>query len=239
MAKSIDTPTGLDIQEAFEALGTHVAVASHFGVSRPTVRKWLRMYALSPISRPTLARVRAMQSRLANGEDRVRVAQWIIDEGSITVSYISQQDCTYIGVRGSMIDNDVMQTVGSILGARVVSSNHLSPRSLPHHSLRLYGACALALLECIRSDLRGLKRAEADAAIEFFRPKGFVPGRHPTYQFLLDTWTSFADMTLEAWNARKLVPLEADQISIIKEAWMKMRISKSRRYFDAWKAKLV
>src|SRR5208283_4454067 len=80
-------PTAERILQAFHELGTQTSVATFFGVSRRTIERWIKRYGLHPELRPEIPINQLLSSLLCDPIGRVRVAQWIVDEASITVAY--------------------------------------------------------------------------------------------------------------------------------------------------------
>ena len=79
--RGVKDPTPASWGRAFEELGTDTAVAGAFGVSRRVVSRWLSLYGMDPASRPEVLITKTFRKRMSNREDRVKVAQWLMDEG--------------------------------------------------------------------------------------------------------------------------------------------------------------
>lgn len=88
---SVDPPCAV-LREAFDELGTHKAVASAFGVSRSVVKRWIGRCQMNVKSHPETRLAAWMERRLKSDLDKERLAQWIMDEGSISVAYFSRGD---------------------------------------------------------------------------------------------------------------------------------------------------
>src|ERR1700687_4983164 len=100
----IPMPPRKQLEEAFDNLGTQIAVADYFDVSRPTLLKWAELHEVAVQSRPEIPRAKRMSTYLSRLQDRVRVAQWIADEGSVSSRYDSINDSTVLSVTGQMTD---------------------------------------------------------------------------------------------------------------------------------------
>ena len=72
--------------------GTHKAVASAFGVSRSVVKRWIGRCQMNVKSHPETRLAAWMERRLKSDLDKEKLAQWIMDEGSISVAYFSRGD---------------------------------------------------------------------------------------------------------------------------------------------------
>ncbi|HEV2226300.1 MAG TPA: hypothetical protein VGR56_05785, partial [Nitrososphaerales archaeon] len=168
-----------------------------------------------------------------NNEDRDRVAQWLMDEGSVTVSYFVRPDYTILIVCGSMNDYVVLSRISSILGVPITSSRVPSATILPVGAVRVQGARAYALLETLLPHLAGLKASEAKAALAFFPQTGRITGRHTTDEFLVSVWKEFAVSSLKSWNARRRRKLSDDELVNLSRTWVEGRIRRARRFIDS------
>jgi hypothetical protein len=172
-----------------------------------------------------------MRARLANPLDRVRVAQWICDEGTISTSFDAVNHSTYLTVGGSMVDGYVMQEIGRIIHERANNeTTRLHPGWLPMRYLRIHSAEAYALLSEVYNELLGLKKLEAEAALGYFPPWGYVKGRHTTDEFMAQAWRQFAEFSVLRWNEMRKVPLARDKLGQAMESWFRLRIRRSRYY---------
>ncbi len=227
-----DPPTSV-LQRAFDELGTHSAVAEAFGVSRRVVRRWLAKYTMNVASRPEVRLARDIRQRLSRVEDQDRIAQWLMDEGSISVCYYGPSDITQLLVCGSMNDYSVLSQISKILGAPITSSRAPQATTLPMGAVRVQSARAYALLELLRPRLVGLKALEATAALSFFTPPGRVKGRHTTDEFLASVWRAYAINTLLEWNLRRRMKIGPGEINVRAKTWVEGRIKRARRFLES------
>jgi hypothetical protein len=227
-----DPPRSL-LEAAFQELGTRAAVAHAFGVSRDVVKRWVTGYQMTTVSRPEAALAANMKRRLSNEGDRRVVAQWIMDEGSISVAYFSRGDYTILIVCGSMNDYSVLALLSKILEVSITSSKSPSPTTLPMGAIRVQSARAYALLGELPPDLHGLKGQEARAALEFFPPSGLLRGRHTTDEFLLPAWKGFSMKTMFEWNSRRRVKTREDRLTQLADISVNARVRRARRFLDA------
>ena len=95
------------LEAAFLELGTHKGVATAFGVSRQTVERWAKILGVRVESHPGAPLASAMKKRLDNDVFKSKVAQWLMDEGSVSVAYVAKGDYTLLLVCGSMNDHAV------------------------------------------------------------------------------------------------------------------------------------
>lgn len=100
-SKDATEPSGDDILAAFARVGTFNRVAASFGFSRRKLSRLVAKYNLRVQSNFFLFRALEMEKHLGAEIDRVRVAQWITDEGSISVDYFSRTDKTILVVSGT------------------------------------------------------------------------------------------------------------------------------------------
>ena len=230
--KRVDIPTREALSKAFADLGTQKEVARFYAVSRATVLKWERKLSMNVESHREIPRAKAVVRLLSDVKDRVRIAQWLCDEGTISTSY-DLGDNTYLAVGGSMVDGYVLEEIGRIVNERV---NNLtkSPRLgwMPMRYVRLHSAEAYSLLSCIRSELLGLKQFEAEAALRYFPPCGYVHGRHSTDEFMLAAWRKYAQGVVSGWNVMKKVPLAVGEVNKMIESWIDSRVRRSRYFRD-------
>lgn len=221
------------VLKAFDELGTHKAVAAAFGVSRHVVTRWISLYGLDVISRPDIRHSNFVRKCLEDPKDRIRVAQWITDEGSVGLTYSNQADYSSLLVAGSMNDYDALSVISSILETPCTCSRSGQTTTLPLLGLRMVSAKAYALLEVLLSEMKGLKNMEARAALSFFPRTGTLPGRHTTDEFLLPVWKEFAISSLRSWNARRRKKLSDEEMTWKARAWVEGRIKRARRFVDA------
>jgi|GEM_PF-2082159 hypothetical protein len=224
---SIPTPEVL--LEAFQSLGTIVAVASSFGVSRRTVNRWTRKFGLKPELRPQLRVKRRLSSLLAEAISRTRIAQWIVDEASISVAYNSRTNSTSLLVIGAMNDTGAMEFIAQILSVKLCAGAKPKEGRLPTHILRVQGMKAYCLLGLIMEELTGLKALEAKAALAFFPPVGFIKGKLTTDVYMVGVWRQFATESIDVWNAKRRNKLSPQQLDDLVEAWMRNRTARAKR----------
>ena len=227
-----DPPADL-ILKAFDELGTHVAVSGAFGVDRRVVARWIATYKLDVVSRPELRLANATVSKLNESKQALAVAQWLMDEGSVSVAYLRSSDLTALLVCGSMCDFAVLSRVSAALGANIVSSRLPTQTSLPMCAVRVQSAKAHALLRALKEHLYGLKAMEADEALRFFPSSGVVRGRHTTDEFLEPVWRKFANETLVQWNSRRRIKEPPEVLEGFARTWVRGRIRRARRFIDA------
>jgi len=225
-------PPAGEIEERLSQFASRTKVAHSFGVSRPTLAKWLSAYEIVPASPAVIIAANEAKVRFASSSNRVRFAQWLIDEGSVSVDYQAKVDSTYLVLRGTMIDYEALKAIAVIAGSNIQPSLKTFPAHLPMHYLRVYGAKAYAFLEAVFDELNGLKYDEARAALAFFPRAGSVSGRHTTDEFMLGAWETYANASVTAWNQNRLHKLPPDQIAHMAREWVEYRIRKSRRYVD-------
>jgi hypothetical protein len=121
-------PTGAIADAAFAELGTHSAVAASFRVSRTVVGRWVRDHNLKVTSRPEVGAARFVERKLGNSDDRAMVAQWLMDEGSISVAHYRHNGLTSLIVCGSMNDFKVPARVSHVLGVPITCAK---PNEVP------------------------------------------------------------------------------------------------------------
>ena len=207
-------------------------MAAAFGVDRNVVSRWERRYGLKFESRPEAGLATIIKQRLSDRE-RCKVAQWLMDEGSVSVAYFTRGDYTVLLVCGSMCDYGVLGSISAILDVAITSSKPPSPTCLPMGAVRVQSARAYSLLEVIAPHLEGLKAMEAKAALQFFPPSGRLRGRHTTDEFLLPVWKDFALDTLSSWNSRRRVKIRQEEILARAEKWVEGRTRRARRFIDS------
>ncbi len=223
-------PGRIELEEAFARLGTQTAVAERFGVTRATILTWALKCGFKVASHPEIGRARVIERLLADPIDRARLAQWLIDEGTVSVSYDTVQDTTRLVVAGGMTDVEAMSRIAGILNAPVTNAAvKFDGPILPVFSIVLRSAEAYAVLRVLQPELVGLKADEAKAALAYFPPSGYMRGRHTTDEFLIAIWRDFATRVVHRWNAKKKMPLDGDSLAKIVERWMEGRINRARR----------
>jgi DNA-binding XRE family transcriptional regulator len=210
-------------------LGTQAEVAKSFDVSRATVAKWQRELGANIEYHPEIPRAKAIKEHLRKRIDRVRIAQWICDEGWISAIYDLKTNDTFLIVGGQMTDIAVLKVIAGILHESVTRGTGTPHYGwLPLSAVKVRSAEAYALLKAIRKELIGLKRLEAEAALKFFPASGFLKGRHPTDEFMEPIWRTYAKGVLSEWNKRSEVPVTAVEEEAILQSWMERRIKKGR-----------
>ncbi|MDA4126528.1 MAG: hypothetical protein OK452_04905 [Thaumarchaeota archaeon] len=231
--RTVRDPPRSVLSKAFDELGTYSEVADAFGVSRTVVERWIEKYDLNIPSRPEIKLANQMRLLISSDEDRNRVSQWLMDEGSVTVSYFVRPNYTILVVCGSMNDFAVLSRISSILGVPITSSKVPSTTILPVGAVRVQGAKAYALLETLLPHLMGLKASEAKAALAFFPQSGRVKGRHTTDELFLPVWKEFAIGSLRSWNARRRKKLSDDELVSLAGTWVEGRIKRAHRFIDS------
>ena len=221
------------IRRAFDELGTHNAVAAAFGVTRQVVSRWISCFQLDVRSKPEVRHSNFVREVLASEADRIRVAQWVMDEGSVGVTYFFQNDLTSLLVCGGMNDFEAINVISAILRTPYNCARTSHSTALPMLGVRMGSAKAYTLLETILPHLFGLKAMEAKAALSFFPRSGTLHGRHTTDEFLLRVWEEFAITSLRAWSAKRRHPLSTQEIQRRTDAWVQGRIRRARRFLDA------
>ena len=218
--------------QAYEKLGTMVAVAAAFGVDRNVVRRWLRKYALNPESKPEVRHANFVREALKSEPDRIRVAQWVTDEGSVGVTYHPKTDTTVLLVCGEMNDYEAINSISSILRTPCDGIRSPQPTVLPLLGVRMISAKAYALLEILLPYMYGLKAMEARAALAFFPRYGTLKGRHTSDEFLTDVWREFALRSVSHWNEVRDEKLSAGEVQAFADAWVNGRIRRARRFLE-------
>ncbi len=218
------------LEDAFAVLGTQAGVAGAFGVTRFTVKRWARKYAIQPISRPEAGLASTMRQRLGDDRDKCKVAQWVMDEGSVSVAHFVRGDYTILLVCGSMNDYGVLSSISHILDTPITSSRAPGPTTLPMGAIRVQSARAYALLETILPYMVGLKANEAVAALKFFPSSGLLRGRHTTDEFLLPVWEHYSLDVLNRWNERRRVKITQDEVLARAQKWTEGRVKRARRF---------
>jgi hypothetical protein len=229
----VPIPSREEITYLFGKLGTQRRVAECYDVSRATVLKWQRLLGLEIEYHSDIPRAQSIKVRLSKRIDRVRVAQWLCDEGSISTSYDSTNDNTYLAVSGQMVDCEVMEEIGRITNQNV-NNGTVVPRLgwMPMGYVRLLSAEAYALLESIHSELLGLKRLEAEAALRFFPSCGLLHRRVTTDEFLKDAWRQFAELVVSHWNKKRQEPVSAELVKQMIDSWILSRTRRARYFRD-------
>jgi hypothetical protein len=231
--KKANRPPANDILKSFAELGTQKEVARRYDVSRATVWKWQQQLGLNVQYHPEIPRAQLMTSYLSNQVDRVRLAQWICDEGTVSASYDLKNDNTYLVVGGSMTDSFVLEEIGRVTHERVSNETRTPTFGwMPMRYVRLYSAEAYALLVCIHDELLGLKRYEAEAALKFFPPCGYLHGRHSTDEFLKEAWRLYAEGVVRQWNGSRQKPISQAEMTRMVETWIELRVKRARYFRD-------
>ena len=225
-------PNPAIIRQAFDELGTQNAVAAAFGVTRHVVTRWISCFKLDVKSRPEVRHSNFVKEVLASQSDRIRVAQWVMDEGSVGVTHSSRNDLTSLLVGGGMNDFDAIRAISAILRTPYCSTRTSHSIALPMLGFQIRSAKAYALLETILPHMYGLKAMEARAALSFFPRTGTLKGRYTTDEFLLPVWEEFAITSLRAWSARRRKPLSSEEIQRRAKAWVEGRIRRARRFLE-------
>jgi hypothetical protein len=225
----IPVPTAERILDAFQELGTRASVATFFGVSRWTIDRWNKKLNLHPELRPEIPINQLLSSLLSDPTSRVRVAQWIVDEASISVAYNLRFGTSSPMVVGAMNDTAAMQVIAKQLGVTVISGAVPQKGRLPTHIVKVQGARAYSLLGVLSTELTGLKALEAEAALAFFPPTGIVKGKLTTDVYMGAVWRRFARESAEVWNANRKRKLSQLQIDEMVEAWVLNRTARARR----------
>ena len=163
----------------------------------------------------------------------VRVSQWLMDEGSVSVAYFRRGDYTTLIVCGSVNDYAVLSVLSGILDTPIMSSKSPGSTTLPMGAIRIQSARAYALLQVIRPHLVGLKAMETKAALAYFPSTGLVRGRHTTDEFLVSVWKRFAIEILQQWNSRRTHKESARNLQEFARTWVEGRIRRARRFVDA------
>ena len=231
--RTVKDPPPAILKTAFDELGTHLAVAGAFGVDRRVVRRWLRDSGMKVISRPEVKYGGLVQQRLSSIEDQNKVAQLLMDEGSVSVAYFPRTDRTILLVCGSMNDYDVLRRISQVLGVAITSSKAPTQRTLPMGAVRAQGARAYVLLESLLPWLVGLKGLEAAGALRFFPRSGLISGRHTTDEFLASVWWGFARKSLSEWNSRRRAKATESELEGWAKSWVEGRVRRARRFIDA------
>jgi len=190
----------------------------------------MRKYHLKIPSRPEIKFANETRELVSDLERQDRLAQWLMDEGSVTVAYFAQSNDTVLVVCGSMNDYAVLSKISEILGSPITSSGVPSTQSLPGGAVRVEGARAYALLQVVLPRLLGLKKSEAEAALAFFPNTGRMKGRHTTDEFFLLLWKQYAIDTLRQWNSRRRAKRSDDELQDLAKTWVEGRIRRARRF---------
>jgi len=230
----LDPPRPVLIR-ALDELGTYSQVALAFGVDRRVVTRWMKENFVSIPSRPEVKIANNVRDSLSTNVKQMAMAQWLMDEGSVSVCYFGRTDQTILLACGSMNDHAVLSRIASLLNVAVSSSKNPSGRTLPMGAVRVQGARAYALLQLILPFLEGLKAMEARAALGFFPPAGKVGGRHTTDEFLLPIWEAFAIESLRSWNSHRIVKESSSYLEDMARTWVEGRVRRARRFVDAAK----
>lgn len=168
------TPTAEQLLRAFEALGTSSSVGTFFGVSRRTIRRWTTTLKLQPEYRQEVPINQLLSNLLSEHSARVRVAQWIVDEASISIALNKRMNTSSLILIGAINDDSAMEEIAEILAASIYSGTNPMNGRLPTHVLKIQGAKAYGILRLVSGELLGLKALEAKAARAFFPPSGIA-----------------------------------------------------------------
>jgi len=225
----VPVPAQEQLLDAFSKLGTKASVARFFGVSRRTIDRWTDRLNISPELRPDIPVTQLLSSLLSDLAARVRVAQWIMDEASISVAYNSRYDTSSLMVVGAMNDDSAMKVIAEQLGVKVIPGAAPPLGRLPTHIVKLQGARAYGLLEILSKELTGLKALEASAALRYFTTSGIVKGKLTTDVYMGTVWRQFARQSVEGWNRKRRNKLSPLQISEMVEMWIQNRTARARR----------
>ncbi len=229
----ISMPTKKTLLGAFARLGTQREVALSFDVSRATILKWQRLNQLSIQYHPEMPKRKRMKRLLTRRTHRVRVAQWLADEGTITTIYDKKNNSTYLSVAGQMTDLFALEEISKIMGTRVNNGTTVPVDGwMPMSYVRVNGAEAYVLLETIRSQLIGLKGMQAEEALKYFPKSGLMKGRHSTDEFMMPAWNRYAIGVLLRWNQRRPAPLSTETLQQLAASWIAARVKRARRYRD-------
>ena len=228
-AESGSVPSAQAILSAFNELGTQTSVATFFGVSRRTIDRWIKELNIHPDLRPEIPIRQLLSSTLSDSATRIKVAQWIIDEASISVAYHSRYDKTSLLLVGAMNDVRAMESMAAKLDVEVISGAIPPGGTLPMHVIRLQGSRAYCLLELLSNELEGLKASEAKAALAYFPPSGIVEGKVTTDVYFERVWRDFASESIEAWNKKRKKKVSVVQMESLLESWVGNRIARARR----------
>ncbi|MDA4122617.1 MAG: hypothetical protein OK456_05485 [Thaumarchaeota archaeon] len=166
---------------------------------------------------------------LADPTSRVRVAQWIVDEASISVGYHRRHDTTSLLVSGAMNDNVAINEIAKYLGVAVIAGASPADGRLPTHIAKVQGSRAYILLGLLTNELTGLKALEARAALSFFPPSGIIKGKVTTDVYMQSVWRQFAKDSVEVWNRKRRIKLSPLEMEEIVEAWIANRTGRARR----------
>lgn len=130
-----------------------------------------------------------------------------------------------------MTDVHVLDKLGEIIHERVNNQTE-TPRFgwMPLSFVKVHSAEAYALLSAIKDELVGLKRMEAEAALSFFPPSGYLKGRHSTDEFMMRAWRKYAESVISHWSIRKKAPLTSVEKEQLVESWIANRVRRAR-YF--------
>jgi len=157
------------------------------------------------------------------------VAQWIVDEASITVAYNRRFDTTSLMVIGAMYDSKTMELIAQDLDVKVFSGTEPIFSRLPTHVIKVQGPKAYSLLGILSRELSGLKASEAKVVLTFFPTSGLLRGKVTTDQFMESVWKEFAIECVESWNRRRKDKKAPDQLQGIIDAWIHNRVARARR----------
>jgi hypothetical protein len=170
-----------------------------------------------------------MSSILSELAVRVRVAQWITDEASITVAHNLRFDTSSLMVVGAMNDFSAMEAIAKELEVTIISGAAPPRGRLPTHIIKVQGARAYSLLSLLSKELTGLKALEGRVALDFFPPSGIVKGKLTTDVFMATAWKQFARESVEVWNSKRRKKLSPLEIEDMIEAWIVNRAARARR----------
>jgi hypothetical protein len=104
---------------------------------------------------------------------------------------------------------------------------------MPPSYVKILSAEAYALLVSVRNELLGLKRMEAESALKFFPPSGYLKGRHSTDEFMIGAWRVYAEGVVSKWSRRKRIPPSQAEQEKLVESWIVTRVKRARYFRDA------
>lgn len=130
-----------------------------------------------------------------------------------------------------MTDTYVLREIARLIHERV-NNQTKKPRSgwMPLAYVRVHSAEAYAMLGAIRKDLLGLKRLEAESALNYFPQSGYVKGRHSTDEFMRGAWREYSKRVISDWNERSGNRVTEDEEQELVRAWIATRSRKSTYY---------
>lgn len=169
-----------------------------------------------------------MRHHLCDETDVKRIAQWLMDEGSVSLAHFARGNCTELIVCGSMNNYSVLSLISTLLEAPIASSRASSATTLPMGAVKVTGARAYALLKILKAHLVGLKRGrlwsfshpQEDSEEDTLLTNSYAPcGK---------TWRK----SLLEWNSRRKVKMPQQEIDERAGAWLEGRIRRARRFLD-------